>query len=388
MRKELDEKQDLVEKYEWELSEKEDITRQAETEQRKYDNDRQEWQEVRNTLEEAMTLKDQALEKLNAQLDSLQRDNARLNVEKNRSVNNAEDEVAQQRETISELEGELHQLKVEKDKVVMKNDELLSQYEGIEILFGISEGQESLIEQLGTWKNDMQEKLRDAQRELKEKEIVSRQIQQKLDTLERLTNLTNFEQQPILERLDLLRTALVDRKRKLHSETEILENNETLKPELSEIKNELQLKEEELKDKTADYDDVIEENQELKEEVEDLKERIKELNIVERKSNENEAKLKEIEHTNAMYVRELEDREKKLKELEQEVQHLIEKNDVNENKVLKYQKEVKNKAMTIEELCEKNTESESLLAAMKLDRDKILQEKEKMDQDIFMYTVC
>ena len=89
-----------------------------------------------------------------------------------------------------------------------------------------------------------------------------------------------------------------------------------------------------------------------------------------------------------MYVRELEDREKKLKELEQEVQHLIEKNDVNENKVLKYQKEVKNKAMTIEELCEKNTESESLLAAMKLDRDKILQEKEKMDQDIFMYTVC
>ena len=388
MRKELDEKQDLVEKYEWELSEKEDITRQAETEQRKYDNDRQEWQEVRNTLEEAMTLKDQALEKLNAQLDSLQRDNARLNVEKNRSVNNAEDEVAQQRETISELEGELHQLKVEKDKVVMKNDELLSQYEGIEILFGISEGQESLIEQLGTWKNDMQEKLRDAQRELKEKEIVSRQIQQKLDTLERLTNLTNFEQQPILERLDLLKTALVDRKRKLHSETEILENNETLKPELSEIKNELQLKEEELKDKTADYDDVIEENQELKEEVEDLKERIKELNIVERKSNENEAKLKEIEHTNAMYVRELEDREKKLKELEQEVQHLIEKNDVNENKVLKYQKEVKNKAMTIEELCEKNTESESLLAAMKLDRDKILQEKEKMDQDIFMYTVC
>ena len=388
IRKELDEKQDLVEKYEWELSEKEDITRQAETELRKYDDDRQEWQEVRNTLEEAMTLKDQALEKLNAQLDSLQKDYARLNVEKNRSENNAEDEVTQQRETISKLEGELHQLKVEKDKVAMKNDELVSQYEGIEILFGISEGQDSLIEQLGLWKNDMQEKLRDAQRELIEKEIISGQIQQKLGALERLSNLTSLEQQPISERLDLLKTAIVDRNRKLHSGIDVPENNETSKPELSEIEKELQLKEEELKDKTADYVDVIEENQELKEEVEDLKERIKELNIVERKSKEHEAKLKEIEHTNAMYVSELEDREKKLKELNQEVQRLIERNSVSENEVLKYQQEVKDKAMVIEELREKNTEKESLLAAMKLDRDKILEEKEKMDKDIFMYTVC
>ena len=56
--------------------------------------------------------------------------------------------------------------------------------------------------------------------------------------------------------------------------------------------------------------------------------------------------------------------------------------------MLKYQQEVKDKAMVIEELREKNTEKESLLAAMKLDRDKILEEKEKMDKDIFMYTVC
>lgn len=285
----LEIKEELIEKYEWETLEKDDQIRALERDVTKGQGDSTELEEIKQTLEEALKIKDGAVEKLKEQLNELNHEIAKLRSERQSVIAEKQKELGERVEAIKALEEKLHKAMNEKDTRIVKLDELNSQIEAVEILFGLSNSDESLVEQLGTFKTDSLNKIKEFERKMNNWDLEAASVSRQLGGLESMLGLTSETNTALTERLGALKTHIQDLKESEVPSATVNSKIKTMELRGKEVETKLQqtvelckVKDAKLKEvsdvlaqKKAECNDLVEENQELMDEIEDLKEQMK-----------------------------------------------------------------------------------------------------------------
>ena len=262
-------------------SEKEDHIQTLEREVQRAKDSQEEWNIVHGTLEEALKIKDEALKSLQLQQENLQREFVKLNAATQLSSNRNQLESDQNSEKVKLLENEIANVKAEKENLAIKVDENNAQVEGIEILFGFSTNDESLIEQLSCYKFDSNKKLKELERQIKNQEFENNDISRNLVSLEKVMGIPTEKDMSFFERLDNIKNGVLsfrdDEKLNQHHVNELEHTKKELQDLLQKSKDDaLKINDltDELVNKEADCNDLTEENQELKDEINDLKDQL------------------------------------------------------------------------------------------------------------------
>ena len=162
--------QQLSEKFEWESSEKDDLISDLERDLR---DGKEEWDEVRKTLEEALQIKDEAVTKVKEQLDNLHREHAKLNAQAQSNAHKTQSDVEEYADKIKSLEEQCAAEKKAKEDERIKTADIQTQLEAVEILFGLSDSDDlSLVERLSNWKQQTVDEYKTLERAHKELSLI------------------------------------------------------------------------------------------------------------------------------------------------------------------------------------------------------------------------
>ena len=305
---------DLTEKFEWEASEKDDRLLDLERELKAARNDKEEWEEVRKTLEEALQVNEEAVSKMKETQDGLYRENAKLNAQLQSVDHKSQAEVDEYVEKIKKLEDDVSAEKKAKEDERIKSGEIKTQVEAVEILFGLSDNADlSLVERLSDWKQQSMDENKTRERSLKEMEFEKSDIKRSTISLEKLLSIKPNDDATLASRLDDIKQHVSEQKNEMDSvddqqheelatvksqNTQLLERLnaleesksqrieedhqskskiENLNSEIVEKSKKLDEVTQQLTEKTSENEDLLEEIQELKEEIQELKEEISDL---------------------------------------------------------------------------------------------------------------
>jgi len=312
--------QELTEKLEWESSEKDDHISDLEKEIKSLRDGKEEWDEVRKTLEEALQIKDDAVSKVKEQLDNLHREHAKLNAQTQSNAHKTQENVEEYIEKIKSLEEQCTAEKKAKEDERIKSVDVQTQLEAVEILFGLSDNDDlSLAERLSNWKQQTVDEYKSLERAHKEGEFERGDVQRGIAQLEKVLDIASDPRLLTNSRVEEITRRVVDRQKDVQQhpkQDEVQEEILTLKTENSKLSEKMndtlhtleaktnELKElntklansstelenvtQQLADKSSENHDLSEEIQELTDEVSDLREQLEDVFTLQKTGDKND----------------------------------------------------------------------------------------------------
>ena len=204
----INEKDDILKKQEVECSEKDDKICGLDLELSKAKDEFESFEDIRYTLEEAMAIKDRNMERAREQMETLQKEYVKLNAEFQLSLNKCQSDANEYEERMTCLNKKMLMCQEAKENITITAGEYKAELEAVEILFGLSDDNDSLIELVSSYKIHTTNKLKEYERLLKDQELENNNIHLILQNTENLCNIPNDDCIPVIARFGNIQNAI------------------------------------------------------------------------------------------------------------------------------------------------------------------------------------